>query len=215
MSTAEDTAARDNRLTILSAILLSKASVATFSLAPFLIGSYVDHLGLSARHSSQILSAEIVAIALSNVFAAFVWIHRAQRANVGSSVADSSRDAEPGLHGRRQFRRSARDARRHRCHRRLAARHRLRNHQQDGPTGPQLRAAVRTIPDDQRHQRQIAAALSREFGRAGSVREIWRSTRLRPCCSCAGFRQVSSVETPLPLRNRPAPARLWREPLFR
>ena len=68
---------RDNWRSVLSAILLAKAAIATFSLAPFLLGSYVDHVGLSARQASQVLSIEIISIAIANVCAALLWIHRA------------------------------------------------------------------------------------------------------------------------------------------
>ncbi len=61
---------------VISSILLAKAAVATFSIAPFLIGSYIDHVGLSAQKASQVLSAEIFALAISNIIA-FFWIHKA------------------------------------------------------------------------------------------------------------------------------------------
>ena len=76
MKRVNDVGKDDWRL-IVSAILLSKAAVATFSLAPFLLGAYVDHLSLSAREASQVLSAEIIGIACANILAALVWIHRA------------------------------------------------------------------------------------------------------------------------------------------
>ena len=55
---------RDNWRSVLAAILLAKAAVATFSMAPFLLGSYVDYVGLSTRQASQVLSVEIFSIAL-------------------------------------------------------------------------------------------------------------------------------------------------------
>lgn len=67
---------RDNWRSVLAAILLAKAAVATFSMAPFLLGSYVDYLGLSTRQASQVLSVEIFSIAVANVFAALFWIHK-------------------------------------------------------------------------------------------------------------------------------------------
>jgi predicted MFS family arabinose efflux permease len=66
--------ARD-RGTIVSSILLSKAAIATFSIAPFLMGGYIDHLGLSVVQASRVLSVEIFAIACSNA-AAYVWLRR-------------------------------------------------------------------------------------------------------------------------------------------
>jgi hypothetical protein len=38
---------------------LAKAAVATFSIAPFLLGNYVDYVGLSTRQASQVLSVKI------------------------------------------------------------------------------------------------------------------------------------------------------------
>ena len=67
---------RNNWRAILAAILLAKAAIATFSIAPFLLGSYVDYIGLSTRQASQILSVEIFSIAIANVFAALFWIHK-------------------------------------------------------------------------------------------------------------------------------------------
>jgi predicted MFS family arabinose efflux permease len=55
---------------------LAKAAVATFSIAPFLLGSYVDYVGLSTRQASQVLSVEIFSIAIANVCAALFWIHK-------------------------------------------------------------------------------------------------------------------------------------------
>jgi len=69
---------RNNWRSVLAAILLAKAAVATFSIAPFLLGSYVDYVGLSTRQASQILSAEIFSIAIANVCAAIFWIHKAR-----------------------------------------------------------------------------------------------------------------------------------------
>ena len=67
---------RNNWRSILAAILLAKAAIATFSIAPFLLGSYVDYVGLSTRQASQILSIEIFSIAIANVCAALFWIHK-------------------------------------------------------------------------------------------------------------------------------------------
>ena len=60
---------------ILASILLAKSAVATFSIAPFLIGSYIDHLHLSVAEASRTLSVEIFALAISNA-CAFFWIHK-------------------------------------------------------------------------------------------------------------------------------------------
>jgi MFS family permease len=67
---------RNNWRAILAAILLAKAAIATFSIAPFLLGSYVDYAGLSTRQASQVLSVEIFSIAIANVCAALFWIHK-------------------------------------------------------------------------------------------------------------------------------------------
>jgi len=67
---------RNNWRAVLAAILLAKAAVATFSIAPFLLGSYVDYVGLSTLQASQILSVEIFSIAIANVCAALFWIHK-------------------------------------------------------------------------------------------------------------------------------------------
>lgn len=66
---------REGWRTVLAGILLAKAAVATFSLAPFLIGSYIDRLGLSAVQASRVLSVEVFALALANL-AASLWVHR-------------------------------------------------------------------------------------------------------------------------------------------
>ncbi|MCH9693630.1 MAG: hypothetical protein K0U72_03895 [Gammaproteobacteria bacterium] len=60
---------------ILASILLAKTAVATFSIAPFLVGGYIDHLGFSAAEAGRLLSVEIFALAISNALA-FFWIHR-------------------------------------------------------------------------------------------------------------------------------------------
>jgi len=67
---------RNNWRSVLAAILLAKAAIATFSIAPFLLGSYVDYVGLSTRQASQLLSIEIFSIAIANVCAALFWIHK-------------------------------------------------------------------------------------------------------------------------------------------
>lgn len=67
---------RNNWRSILAAILLAKAAIATFSIAPFLLGSYVDYVGLTTRQASQVLSIEIFSIAIANVCAALLWIHK-------------------------------------------------------------------------------------------------------------------------------------------
>jgi predicted MFS family arabinose efflux permease len=71
-----DKSDRNNWRSVLAAILLAKAAVATFSIAPFLLGGYVDYVGLSTRQASQILSVEIFSIAIANVCAAIFWIHK-------------------------------------------------------------------------------------------------------------------------------------------
>ncbi len=60
---------------ILAHILFAKAAVATFSIAPFLVGEYIDYLGLSPARASQILSIEIFALAIANA-SAFFWIDK-------------------------------------------------------------------------------------------------------------------------------------------
>ena len=67
---------RNNWRSVLAAILLAKAAIATFSIAPFLLGSYIDYVGLSTRQASQLLSIEIFSIAIANVCAALFWIHK-------------------------------------------------------------------------------------------------------------------------------------------
>ena len=66
---------QENWRSIVASILFAKAAVATFSIAPFLIGGYIDHLGLSVSQASQALSVEIFALALANA-SAFFWIDR-------------------------------------------------------------------------------------------------------------------------------------------
>lgn len=60
---------------VIACILLAKAAVAPFSISPFLIGQYIDQLGLSVQYASQALSYEIFALAVSNILAVF-WINR-------------------------------------------------------------------------------------------------------------------------------------------
>ncbi len=60
---------------ILASILLAKTAVATFSIAPFLVGGYIDHLQFSVAQAGRLLSVEIFALAFSNA-AAFFWIHK-------------------------------------------------------------------------------------------------------------------------------------------
>lgn len=67
---------RDGWRAIVASILLAKTAVATFAIAPFLIGGYIDHLQLSVVQASRTLSVEIFALALSNA-CAFFWIHKA------------------------------------------------------------------------------------------------------------------------------------------
>lgn len=67
---------RDLFIDVLAAILLAKAAIATFSIAPFLLGSYIDYVGLSPGQASRVLSVEIFSIAGANIFAAIFWINR-------------------------------------------------------------------------------------------------------------------------------------------
>ena len=67
--------ASDDWYTIIASILCAKTGVATFSMAPFLIGGYIDHLGLSVAQASQALSVEIFFLALGNA-SAFFWVDR-------------------------------------------------------------------------------------------------------------------------------------------
>jgi hypothetical protein len=60
---------------IIASILVTKAAVATFNIAPFLIGGYIDRIGLSAAQASRVLSVEIFSLALSNAAACF-WLQR-------------------------------------------------------------------------------------------------------------------------------------------
>lgn len=60
---------------IIASILVTKAAVATFNISPFLIGSYIDQLGLSAAQAGRVLSFEILALSLSNA-AACLWLRR-------------------------------------------------------------------------------------------------------------------------------------------
>ena len=60
---------------IISSIFFAKTAVAPFAIAPFLIGGYIDHLGLTVGEASKVLSIEIFALALSNALA-FFWVSR-------------------------------------------------------------------------------------------------------------------------------------------
>lgn len=60
---------------IVVAILFAKAAVATFSIAPFLVGSFIDHLALPPSSAGKVLSIEVYALSVSNVLAYF-WISR-------------------------------------------------------------------------------------------------------------------------------------------
>lgn len=60
---------------IIASILVTKAAVATFNISPFLLGGYIDHIGLSASQASRVLAVEIFSLALSNA-AACLWLHR-------------------------------------------------------------------------------------------------------------------------------------------
>lgn len=71
----QSVARTENWAVVIACILLAKAAVAPFSISPFLIGQYIDQLGLSVQHASQALSYEIFALAISNILAVF-WINR-------------------------------------------------------------------------------------------------------------------------------------------
>jgi predicted MFS family arabinose efflux permease len=60
---------------VIASILMAKAAVATFAIAPFLIGGYIDRLGLSPAVASRLLSVEILALAISNAVG-YLWIRR-------------------------------------------------------------------------------------------------------------------------------------------
>jgi DHA1 family inner membrane transport protein len=66
---------RDGWRPIVASILLAKTAVATFSIAPFLIGGYIDYLHLTVGEASRTLSVEIFALAFANA-SAFFWIHK-------------------------------------------------------------------------------------------------------------------------------------------
>ena len=68
-------ATRENVRAILASMLLAKTAVATFAIAPFLVGGYIDHLGLSAAQAGRALSFEIFGLAVANA-SAFFWIHK-------------------------------------------------------------------------------------------------------------------------------------------
>ena len=68
-------AIRENVRAILASMLLAKTAVATFAIAPFLVGGYIDHLGLSAAQAGRALSFEIFGLAVANA-SAFFWIHK-------------------------------------------------------------------------------------------------------------------------------------------
>ena len=68
-------ATREDVRAVLASMLLAKTAVATFAIAPFLVGGYIDHLGLSAAAAGRALSCEIFGLAVANA-SAFFWIHK-------------------------------------------------------------------------------------------------------------------------------------------
>ena len=68
-------ATREDVRAVLASMLLAKTAVATFAIAPFLVGGYIDHLGLSAAQAGRALSCEIFGLAAANA-SAFFWIHK-------------------------------------------------------------------------------------------------------------------------------------------
>ena len=68
-------ATREDVRAVLASMLLAKTAVATFAIAPFLVGGYIDHLGLSAAAAGRALSCEIFGLAAANA-SAFFWIHK-------------------------------------------------------------------------------------------------------------------------------------------
>lgn len=68
-------AIREDVRAVLASMLLAKTAVATFAIAPFLVGGYIDHLGLSAAAAGRALSFEIFGLAAANA-SAFFWIHK-------------------------------------------------------------------------------------------------------------------------------------------
>ena len=68
-------ATREDVRAVLASMLLAKTAVATFAIAPFLVGGYIDHLGLSAAQAGRALSFEIFGLAAANA-SAFFWIHK-------------------------------------------------------------------------------------------------------------------------------------------
>ncbi len=82
---SQSTAPRDNFREVIASILMAKAAVATFSIAPFLIGGYIDRLGLSPALASRVLSAEIIALALSNA-AGYWWLRRVDHRSLAQRI---------------------------------------------------------------------------------------------------------------------------------
>ena len=70
---------------VIASILMAKAAVATFAIAPFLIGGYIDRLGLSPALASRVLSAEILALAVSNAVG-FLWFRRVNHRSLAQRI---------------------------------------------------------------------------------------------------------------------------------
>lgn len=60
---------------VVPSILVAKAAVATFAIAPFLLGGYIDKLDLSPALASRLLAVEILSLALSNA-TGYLWLRR-------------------------------------------------------------------------------------------------------------------------------------------
>jgi len=78
-------ASRDDFRQVVASILMAKAAVATFSIAPFLIGGYIDRLGLSPALASRVLSAEIIALAISNALG-YWWLRRVDHRSLAQRI---------------------------------------------------------------------------------------------------------------------------------
>lgn len=81
----QPSAPRDDFRQVIASILMAKAAVATFSIAPFLIGGYIDRLGLSPALASQVLSAEIIALAISNAVG-YWWLRRVDHRSLAQRI---------------------------------------------------------------------------------------------------------------------------------
>jgi predicted MFS family arabinose efflux permease len=82
---AQSSAPHDDFRKVLASILMAKAAVATFSIAPFLIGGYIDRLGLTPALASRVLSAEIIALAVSNAMGYF-WLRKVDHRSLAQRI---------------------------------------------------------------------------------------------------------------------------------